>query len=62
MRVQEEEEDDGPQLDYSNPLNFLLSTMRCSDLPMHTRLRAAAEACKYSTPQLKAVAHVYRSK
>ena len=57
MRVQEEE-DEGPQLDYSNPLNFLLSAMRCPELPMHTRLRAAAEACKYSTPQLKAVAHV----
>jgi hypothetical protein len=57
MRV-EEEEDEGPQLDYRDPLSFLLSAMRCPDLPMHTRLRAAAEACKYSAPQLKAVAHV----
>jgi hypothetical protein len=51
MRVQEEE-DEGPQLDYSNPLNFLLSAMRCPDLPMHTRLRAAIcarslHACRY---------------
>jgi len=40
------------------PLEFLCAVWQDPDLPMHTRLRAAAEACKYSTPQLKAVAHV----
>jgi hypothetical protein len=57
MRVQEEE-DEGPQLDYSDPLSFLLSAMRCPDLPMHTRLRAASEAAKYSHSTLRAVAQV----
>jgi hypothetical protein len=40
------------------PLEFLCSVWQDPDVPLHTRLRAAAEACKYSTPQLKAVAHV----
>ena len=40
------------------PLEFLCAVWQDPDLPMHTRLRAAAEACKYSQPQLKAVAHV----
>jgi hypothetical protein len=40
------------------PLEFLCAVWQDPDLPMHTRLRAAAEACKYSAPQLKAVAHV----
>jgi len=40
------------------PLEFLCSVWQDPDLPMHVRLRAAAEACKYSTPQLRAVAHV----
>jgi hypothetical protein len=40
------------------PLQFLCAVWQDPDLPMHTRLRAAAEACKYSQPQLKAVAHV----
>jgi hypothetical protein len=40
------------------PLQFLCAVWQDPDLPMHTRLRAAAEACKYSAPQLKAVAHV----
>jgi hypothetical protein len=40
------------------PLEFLSAVWQDPDLPMHTRLRAAAEACKYSQPQLKAVAHV----
>jgi hypothetical protein len=57
MRVQEEE-DEGPQLDYRDPLSFLLSAMRCPDLPMHVRLRAASEAAKYSHSTLRAVAHV----
>jgi hypothetical protein len=47
-----------PEFDYSSPLNFLLSVFRNEEVPLHTRLRAASEACKYSTPQLKAVAHV----
>jgi hypothetical protein len=38
-------------------LNFLISVYKSADVPLHTRLRAAAEACKYSTPQL-AVAQV----
>jgi hypothetical protein len=40
------------------PLEFLSSVWQDPDLPMHTRLRAAAEACKYSAPQLKAIAQV----
>jgi hypothetical protein len=47
-----------PEFDYSSPLNFLLSVFRNEEVPLHTRLRAASEACKYSAPQLKAVAHV----
>jgi hypothetical protein len=47
-----------PEFDYSSPLNFLLSVFKNEEVPLHTRLRAASEACKYSTPQLKAVAHV----
>jgi hypothetical protein len=39
-------------------LEFLYAVWQDPDLPMHPRLRAAAEACKYSTPQLKAVAQV----
>jgi hypothetical protein len=46
-----------PEFDYSSPLNFLLSVFKNEDVPLHTRLRAASEAC-ISTPQLKAVAHV----
>jgi hypothetical protein len=40
------------------PLEFLCSVWQDPDLPMHTRLRAAAEHAKYSAPQLKAVAQV----
>jgi hypothetical protein len=47
-----------PEFDLSSPLNFLTSVYKSSDLPMHVRLRVASEACKYSMPQLKAVAHV----
>jgi hypothetical protein len=47
-----------PTFDLSSPLNFLISVYKSTDVPLHTRLRAAAEACKYSAPQLKAVAHV----
>jgi hypothetical protein len=47
-----------PQFDLSSPLNFLMSVYKSTDVPLHTRLRAAAEACKYSLPQLKAVAQV----
>jgi len=47
-----------PAFDYSSPLNFLMSVFKNEDVALHTRLRAAAEACKYSTPQLRAVAHV----
>jgi hypothetical protein len=47
-----------PEFDLTSPLNFLVSVYKSTDVPLHTRLRAAAEACKYSQPQLKAVAHV----
>ena len=49
MRVQEEE-DECPQLDYSTPLNFLLSAMRCQDLPMHTRLRCGGSVRIFRAP------------
>jgi hypothetical protein len=47
-----------PEFDLTSPLNFLVSVYKSADVPLHTRLRAAAEACKYSTPQLKAVTQV----
>jgi hypothetical protein len=40
------------------PLEFLCSVWQDPDLPMHVRLRAAAEHAKYSAPQLKAIATV----
>ena len=47
-----------PEFDLTSPLNFLVSVYKSADVPLHTRLRAAAEACKYSQPQLKAIAQV----
>jgi hypothetical protein len=40
------------------PLEFLCTVWQDPDLPMHVRLRAAAEHARYCAPQLKAVAHV----
>jgi hypothetical protein len=47
-----------PEFDLTSPLNFRFSVYKSTDVPLHTRLRAAAEACKHLTPQLKAVALV----
>jgi hypothetical protein len=46
------------EFDLFSPLNFPVSVYKSADVPLHTRLRAAAEACKYSQPQLKAIAQV----
>jgi hypothetical protein len=43
-----------PVFDYSSPLAFLTSVYKSEDVPLHTRLRAAAEAAKYSHSTMKA--------
>ena len=56
QRAQREAE--AEKLQRLTPLEFLCSVWQDPDLPLHARLRAASEACKYLSPQLRAVAHV----
>jgi hypothetical protein len=50
------DKDRGNAFDYSSPLAFLISVYKSADVPLHTRLRAAAEAAKYRHATYRAIA------
>ena len=41
----------------ANPVEFLLGIMRCPDLQLPTRMKAAKDVLPYVSPSLQSIAH-----